>query len=152
MYYMLVFALVAVACAGAGFAWWSASSRQLAVSETRLRKSLADQKALETFTDLRLFWHLHYAKAIHAASDAGARVIGLDLAFGVPVGTDRTREVCGRMWVGFESLGGEAALGQPIAAPAVNPDTGIVSQAFERAVIELHPENQAPCNVVAIPQ
>jgi adenylate cyclase len=45
----------------------------------------ADQKALETFTDLRLFWHLHYAKAIRAASDAGAKVIGLDLAFGVPV-------------------------------------------------------------------
>jgi peptidoglycan/xylan/chitin deacetylase (PgdA/CDA1 family) len=73
-------------------------------------------------------------------------------SFGVPVGTDRAREVCGRMWVGFESFGGEAALGQPIAAPAVNLDTGIVSQAFERAIIELHPENQAPCNVVAIPQ
>jgi peptidoglycan/xylan/chitin deacetylase (PgdA/CDA1 family) len=73
-------------------------------------------------------------------------------SFDVPVGTDRAREVCGRMWVGFESLGGEAALGQPIAAPEQNPDTGIVSQAFERAIVELHPENQAPCNVVAIPQ
>jgi peptidoglycan/xylan/chitin deacetylase (PgdA/CDA1 family) len=73
-------------------------------------------------------------------------------SFGVPVGMDRTREVCGRMWVGFESLGGEEALGQPIAAPVMNPDTGIVSQAFQRAIIELHPENQAPCNVVAIPQ
>ncbi len=73
-------------------------------------------------------------------------------SFGVPAGTDRAREVCGRMWVGFEALGGEAALGPPIAAPLQSPDTGIVSQAFERAVVELHPENQAPCNVVAIPQ
>jgi peptidoglycan/xylan/chitin deacetylase (PgdA/CDA1 family) len=73
-------------------------------------------------------------------------------SFGVPVGTDRASEVCGRMWVGFESLGGEAALGQPIAAPVQNPDTGIVSQAFQHAILELHPENQAPCNVVAIPQ
>lgn len=73
-------------------------------------------------------------------------------SFGVPVGTDRAREVCGRMWVAFESLGGEATLGAPIAAPEKNPDTGIVGQAFEHAIVELHPENQAPCNVVAIPQ
>jgi peptidoglycan/xylan/chitin deacetylase (PgdA/CDA1 family) len=72
-------------------------------------------------------------------------------SFGVPVGTDRASEVCGRMWVGFESLGGEAVLGAPVAAPERNPDTGIVWQAFEHAVVELHPENQAPCNVVAIP-
>jgi hypothetical protein len=73
-------------------------------------------------------------------------------SFGVPVGTDRTREVCGRMWVGFEALGGEPALGQPTAAPVQNLDTGIWSQTFERAVLELHPENEAPCNVVAIPR
>lgn len=73
-------------------------------------------------------------------------------SFGVPVGTDRTREVCGRMWLGFESLGGEEVLGAPIAAPDRNPDSGIVWQAFEHAIVELHPENQAPCNVVAIPQ
>ncbi len=46
---------------------------------------LADQKALDTFPELRLFWHKHYATAIHAAGAAGAKVIGLDLAFGVPV-------------------------------------------------------------------
>jgi hypothetical protein len=56
------------------------------------------------------------------------------------------------MWVGFEALGGEAALGAPIAAPQQNPQTGIVSQAFEQAIVELHPENEAPCNVVAIPR
>ena len=46
---------------------------------------LADQKALDTFPELRLFWHKHYANAIRAAGAAGAKVIGLDLAFGIPV-------------------------------------------------------------------
>jgi class 3 adenylate cyclase/CHASE2 domain-containing sensor protein len=46
---------------------------------------LADQKALDTFPELRLFWHQHYATAIRAAGAAGAKVIGLDLAFGIPV-------------------------------------------------------------------
>ena len=46
---------------------------------------VADQKALDTFHDLRLFWHPYYAQAIKAAGQAGAKVIGLDLAFGVPV-------------------------------------------------------------------
>jgi len=73
-------------------------------------------------------------------------------SFGVPVGTDRAREVCGRMWVGFQAFGGESALGEPIAEPVQNPETGIVSQAFDRATLELHPENEAPCNVVAIQQ
>jgi peptidoglycan/xylan/chitin deacetylase (PgdA/CDA1 family) len=73
-------------------------------------------------------------------------------SFDVPVGTDRAREVCGRMWLGFQAFGGESALGKPIAQPSQNAATGIVSQAFERATLELHPENEAPCNVVAIPQ
>jgi adenylate cyclase len=46
---------------------------------------LADQKALDTFPELRLFWHRHYANVIRAAGQAGAKVIGLDLAFGLPV-------------------------------------------------------------------
>jgi adenylate cyclase len=46
---------------------------------------VADQKALDTFQELRVFWHPYYAQAIEAAGRAGARVIGLDLAFGVPV-------------------------------------------------------------------
>ncbi|HTB20506.1 MAG TPA: adenylate/guanylate cyclase domain-containing protein [Bryobacteraceae bacterium] len=46
---------------------------------------LADQKALDTFPELRLFWHQHYANVIRAAGQAGAKVIGLDLAFGIPV-------------------------------------------------------------------
>ena len=56
------------------------------------------------------------------------------------------------MWVGFEALGGEPVVGPPIEAPAQNLDTGIWSQTFEYATIELHPENEAPCNVVAIPR
>src|SRR4051794_19887145 len=46
---------------------------------------VADQKANEAFHDLRIFWHPFYAQAITAAANAGAKVIGLDLAFGVPV-------------------------------------------------------------------
>lgn len=46
---------------------------------------LADQKTLDTFPELRLFWHQHYANAIRAAAEGGAKVIGLDLAFGAPV-------------------------------------------------------------------
>jgi adenylate cyclase len=46
---------------------------------------LADQKTLDTFPELRLFWHKHYANVIRAAGQAGAKVIGLDLAFGIPV-------------------------------------------------------------------
>src|SRR5919109_524353 len=46
---------------------------------------VADQKALDTFHELQLFWHPYYAQAIKAAGEAGAKVIGLDLAFGVPV-------------------------------------------------------------------
>jgi len=45
----------------------------------------ADQKAMDTFPELRQFWNQHYAGAIQAAGDAGARVIGLDLAFGIPI-------------------------------------------------------------------
>ena len=44
-----------------------------------------DQKAFDTFSEPRLFWHKHYSDAIRAASDAGAKVIGLDHAFGIPV-------------------------------------------------------------------
>jgi adenylate cyclase len=46
---------------------------------------LMDQKSIDTFTEPILFWHPHYAQAIRAASDGGARVMGLDLAFGVNV-------------------------------------------------------------------
>ena len=44
-----------------------------------------DQKAMDTFPEMRAFWHQHYANAIRAASEAGAKVIGLDHAFGIPV-------------------------------------------------------------------
>ncbi len=45
----------------------------------------ADQKALDTFPEVQMFWHLHYADVIHAAERGGAKVLGLDLAFGAPV-------------------------------------------------------------------
>jgi adenylate cyclase len=46
---------------------------------------LADQKALDTFPDLKAFWHPFYAEAIRAAGEAGAKVVALDIAFGIPV-------------------------------------------------------------------
>ncbi len=73
-------------------------------------------------------------------------------AFGVPVGTDRTREVCGRMWRAYQAFGGATGLGVPKAAPTQSATTGIVTQSFDRGVLELHPENPPPCNVVFIPQ
>jgi adenylate cyclase len=45
----------------------------------------ADKKAMDTFPELRVFWNEHYANTIRAAGQAGAKVIALDLAFGVPI-------------------------------------------------------------------
>ena len=45
----------------------------------------ADQKAMDTFPELKVFWNKHYADAIAAVGEAGAKVIGLDLAFGIPI-------------------------------------------------------------------
>jgi len=41
----------------------------------------ADQKAMDDFPELQDFWNDHYAAVITAAGEAGAKVIGLDLAF-----------------------------------------------------------------------
>ncbi|HEY1756514.1 MAG TPA: adenylate/guanylate cyclase domain-containing protein [Bryobacteraceae bacterium] len=46
---------------------------------------LADQKALDTIPALKMFWHPYYTAAIRAAGEGGAKVVGLDVAFGVPV-------------------------------------------------------------------
>ena len=46
---------------------------------------VADQKTLDTFPEPRIFWQKHYADIIHAAGEAGAKVIGMDLAIGVAV-------------------------------------------------------------------
>lgn len=71
-------------------------------------------------------------------------------AIGAPLGTP-SHEVCGRMWLAFDALGGAASLGAPLEA-AQSPASGIVSQRFQNAVVELHPEYPAPCNVIVIPQ
>jgi adenylate cyclase len=46
---------------------------------------VADQKAMDTFPELQALWHLHYAQAIRGAGLGGAKVIGLDLAFAIPI-------------------------------------------------------------------
>lgn len=44
-----------------------------------------DEKSLNTFPELLLFWHPYYSEAIRAAAGAGAKVLGLDVTFGIPV-------------------------------------------------------------------
>jgi len=45
----------------------------------------ADKKAMDKFPELRDFWNEHYSNVIRAAGQAGAKVIALDLAFGIPI-------------------------------------------------------------------
>jgi adenylate cyclase len=54
-------------------------------TDSKIELIVSDQKALDTFPELRMFWHPYYAEAIRAAGEAGARVVGLDVVFGVPV-------------------------------------------------------------------
>jgi adenylate cyclase len=65
----------------------------------------ADQKALDTFPELRIFWHPYYAAAIRAAGEGGARLIGLDVAFGVPVA---------KWEPDYDRLLGEAVIASPV--------------------------------------
>src|SRR5260370_30349380 len=44
-----------------------------------------DQKTMDTFRELREFWHPYYAEAINAAAEGGAQVFMLDIVFGVDV-------------------------------------------------------------------
>ena len=85
---------------------------------------VADQKTMDTFPELRMFWHKHYADAIRAAGAAGAKVIGLDMTFGVPV--DKWEP-------DFDRLLGEAVSSSP--APVVcsfvsELNTNVSSQAI----------------------
>ena len=44
-----------------------------------------DQKSLDTFREPLLFWHPYYADAVRAAAAGGAKVLGLDVTFAIPV-------------------------------------------------------------------
>ncbi len=46
---------------------------------------VADDKALNTFSELQAFWHPYYAQAIRGAQMGGAKVVAMDIAFGIPV-------------------------------------------------------------------
>ena len=46
---------------------------------------VADDKALNTFPELLAFWHPYYAQAIRGAELGGAKVVAMDVAFGIPV-------------------------------------------------------------------
>src|ERR1700730_17082744 len=45
-----------------------------------------DNKSLDHFEELMMFWHPYYAEAIRAAAEGGAKVLGLDHHFVVGVG------------------------------------------------------------------
>jgi adenylate cyclase len=45
-----------------------------------------DNKSLDHFEELMMFWHPYYAEAIRAAAEGGAKVLGLDNLFVVGVG------------------------------------------------------------------
>ena len=58
-----------------------------------------DEKALNSFPEIYTFWQPYYADAIRGAADAGAKVLVLDVAFGIPVAsTSRTMTGC---WQAF---------------------------------------------------
>src|SRR5947209_20508421 len=44
-----------------------------------------DQKSLNTFHELLMFWHPYFAEAMKAAADGGAKVLGLDWQFTVDI-------------------------------------------------------------------
>src|SRR5580704_11691239 len=46
---------------------------------------LADQKALDAYSELRIFWHKYYAEAIRVAAEGGAKAIALDATFAIPI-------------------------------------------------------------------
>ncbi|MSV28161.1 MAG: adenylate/guanylate cyclase domain-containing protein [Bryobacterales bacterium] len=46
---------------------------------------VVDDKSLEHFKELELFWHPYYATAIKAAAEGGAKVLGLDKFFAITV-------------------------------------------------------------------
>src|SRR5713226_4179645 len=44
-----------------------------------------DQKSMDELDEPLNFWHPYYAEAVRAAAEAGAKVLGLDVVFEIPV-------------------------------------------------------------------
>src|SRR6266704_4219078 len=44
-----------------------------------------DQKSLNTFHELLMFWHPYFAEAMKAAAEGGAKVMGLDWQFTIDI-------------------------------------------------------------------
>jgi peptidoglycan/xylan/chitin deacetylase (PgdA/CDA1 family) len=70
-------------------------------------------------------------------------------SFDVPVGTGPAHEVCGRMWLGFQALGGLTTFGKPASATTKSAD-GTISQAFECTTLQLSPSNALPQQFSAV--
>jgi peptidoglycan/xylan/chitin deacetylase (PgdA/CDA1 family) len=63
------------------------------------------------------------------------------------VGSERA-PVCGRFWNAYVVAEGSATLGSPLSSPAYSSSANALMQTFERGTIELHPENEASCQIV----
>jgi adenylate cyclase len=93
----------------------------------------ADEEALRRFEDDPIiFWHKHYADMIRAAGLGGAKVMGLDHAFGLPV----------EKWApGYDSFLGEAAITAPM--PVVVAYATVLNAATRRE------RERVPINLMA---
>lgn len=58
---------------------------QLPAASSNIVLVTINQAALDKFPDPLIFFHQYYADAISAAAEGGAKVVGLDAAFGIPV-------------------------------------------------------------------
>jgi adenylate cyclase len=55
------------------------------VPSSKIVLVMVDKETLGKFPEPLIFWHRYYAKIVSAAADAGAKVIGLDYQFVIPV-------------------------------------------------------------------
>jgi peptidoglycan/xylan/chitin deacetylase (PgdA/CDA1 family) len=64
-------------------------------------------------------------------------------------GAGRAREVCGRFWLAFTSMGGANTLGAPMSVPTAAPaEIGAIAQDFAHATLEVLPRNARTCDVL----
>ncbi len=88
----LVLAVIAVAFSRTRFfhvvSLWVQDTNVVARSPQRplpILLVMGDQKALDTFPEVTLFWRRYWAEAVRAAVESGAKVIGLDVDVSIPL-------------------------------------------------------------------
>jgi adenylate cyclase len=89
-----------------------------------------DSKTLEAFSEPMLFWNPHFADAIQAAAQGGAKVIAIDHAFATPVSEYKPDH--------------DRILTEAVMNPGVTVVLNYVPEAATK-----HQENAVPANMVA---